>query len=164
MSNEENRAAVEAAAATEIAARSIRPKRDPGALRRAYERVTESPAGGAGKGVTQRTGTFVVPASLCEEGVFGDDFELTIRGLSAEQELRSAQAAKGDVVVMGFEMARRSLVAVNGTPIDAGRAEDDFLWEALGFGGRTLVVQVFMKMTGADADAAGKALLTLRMG
>lgn len=136
--------------------------RNPNALAQAMARVVvENKL--AKPVLPRRLVTFLMDASACLPGLFEDDFEITIGGLTAEMELEAAQAAKGQVATLAFHYARLSLVAVNGKALDKGKLEDEFLWQALGTGGRQIVAGMFAEACMPDEVAQGKARRTLRV-
>jgi hypothetical protein len=138
-------------------------KRDPGMLKRAFERSTSSIADGKRKTIPHRRLTFRVDHTICEPDVFDDDFELTVESLTAAAELEASRAAKGDPVTMAVMMARRSVFALNGVPIDRSRGEDEWLWNVLGTAGRNLVMSMFVHVGTPGEAAMGKAAGTLRI-
>jgi hypothetical protein len=137
-------------------------RRDPGALKRAMGKMVQENRL-ARPVMPRRMVTFTVDAAVCAPGVFDADFDLTIGGLTSAMELEAAQKAKGEVASLAFHYARLSLVAVNGVPLNAADLEPEWLWEALGTGGRQLVAGMFASHAFPDADAQGKALRTLRV-
>ncbi len=101
--------------------------------------------------------TFPVPRDLCTVD-FGEDFELTLQEVSAEDEMEAASkstSSTGTDITMS--LAKASLNGINGAPIPASRK--DWLWEALGMGGRMLVVIGFQTHLSPRGDAEGKARL-----
>lgn len=118
---------------------------------------TKASEGKAPKTIRRRRATFTVDHEACEPGAFPEDFRLTVEGLSADQEL-SALKSGADGASMGFAMAQRSLREFNGTPLQAH--ERDILWDLLGFAGRMIVVNEYMKhCTGVgDGASLGKSL------
>lgn len=137
-------------------------KRDPGALKRAFERSTQT-LDGKKKPIPHRRITFRVDHTICEPDVFEDDFELTVESLTSSSELAASRAAKGDPVTMAVLMSRASMASLNGVPLDRSRGEDEWLWNVLGTAGRNLVMSMFVHV-GTPGDAAmGKAIGTLRI-
>lgn len=137
--------------------------RNPRLLSQTFDRWSSAASAGgmgAARPLPRRFATFTIDASVCVPGVFAEDFDLTLGSLTPELELQAAAKSGGDPVGMAFHMARLAMVAVNGEPIGPGA--DDFLWSALGTGGRQLVTGMFAKLTG-DEGAQGKALATLRV-
>lgn len=131
-------------------------------LKRAYAKATTE--GGAGhSGIARKKITFTLDHSVCAPGVFDADLEVTVQSLSAAQELQAAKSAKGDATVMAFEMAKLSVLAVDGEALDPSIGEDEFFWEALDQGGRQLVVGMFARVGTPDDEAAGKAEASLKV-
>lgn len=120
-------------------------------------------AGGGMKGLMRRRLSFVVDHEMCEPGTFGEDFEVTITGLSSGQEMAAARAAGGDAMVMAFELAQRSLCEINSRPLSRGKGEQETLWEWLGSGGRNLVATMFTDLATPSKEARGKAEASLRV-
>lgn len=142
------------------AARAKTPVRRAGVLRDTFNRYSSSGSGGPGKEIPRRFATFTVDHTVCAVGVFAEDFELTLISLTPELELRAASNAKADPIALAFWLARLSMHSFNGEPIGPG--VDDWLWDALDYGGRQLVVSLFAAFNGTK-DAAGKATSTLRV-
>lgn len=133
--------------------------RNPRALAEAFQKF----AGGRDtppRPLPQQHVTFTMAASGCVPGVFAEDFDITLRAITPALELEAMRAANGEMMAMAFEMARRSIVAFNGAPVPAGM--DEWLWVALGTGGRQIVTGMFARLTGSE-EAQGKALATLRV-
>lgn len=139
-------------------------KKDPGALQRAFERSTKSISDGSRQSLPRKEVTFVVDHTVCAAGVFDEDFELTLRSLTSQDELAAARACKGDVTVMAMLMARNSLHALNGAMLDRGLGQDEWLWNVLDAGGRQLVVMMFANVGAPGEAALGKALASVTMG
>lgn len=125
--------------------------------------ATKVSEGDNAKQLAERRATFVIDASLCVPGSFAEDFELTIRSLSPEDELAAMNEAGAVPAALAQSYAKRSLYAVNGTPIARGRGEDSFLWRALGQGGRQMVLQMFSTVAGIDQQAVETAKKSLRL-
>lgn len=166
-----DRTATEEAAAEEVARRQATEKAPPPAaafrsnpalLQQAFERFSTraSEGGGAPPALPRRRWTFVVSKDACEPGVFPEDFEITIQSLSADSEKRAINETGLNEQGMGMSLAKRSIVEVNGAPVGPGVLE--WLWDALGTGGRTLVGGLYAQMTVPSAEVAGKAMGTLR--
>lgn len=131
-------------------------------LQAIFERSTAPlSTGGGPRALPRRTITFVVDHTLCAPGVFAEDFELTLASLTPELELEAVNAS-GTSAAMGFEMARRTIVAFNGQALGAG--QDEWLWRALDQGGRQLVVVMYAELGTAREEVAGKAKASLRFG
>ena len=135
---------------------------DPGALKSAMSR-TGGDSLASSKSMPRRQATFPVLASECAPGIFDEDFELTIRSLPSHIELEQSRKARGDSNVLGILFSRASLHALNGQVIDVNEGELDWLWEALGPGGRQLVMGMFAKTCTASEEAQKNALSGLRL-
>ncbi len=136
---------------------------DPGALKSAMSR-TGGDSLASSKGMPRRQATFPVLASECSPGIFDEDFELTIQSLTSHIELDASRKARGDSNVLGTLFARASIHALNGQVLDVNEGELDWLWEALGSGGRQLVMGMFAKTCTVSDEAQKNALSGLRLG
>lgn len=118
-----------------------------------------------GEIIRRREVTFDVDGADCAEGAFVDQegnylvFNITLRSLSSAQELECLrQVQKGPEAP--FIMARMALYKVNGRELDEARR--GFVWEALGMGGRQVVLGAFQVLGAASEAALGKYLSTRR--
>jgi len=134
-----------------------------GTLTAAWDRSTKG-LGDRRADVPRREITFTIDHTVCAPGIFEEDFEITLSALTSADELAAARASKGEVTVMALDMARRSIVAVDGEPLDRSRGQDEWLWQVLGGGGRQLVAAMFAQVGTPGEAALGKALETLRIG
>lgn len=135
-----------------------------GALRRAYDSHTQKGALGNGaRGLPRRMVTFTLDYNACAPGVFDADLEITLGSLTPAMELDAANRSKGDPTAMAFQMARMSIMAVDGDPVSGRDGLDEWFWAALDQGGRQLVVSMFARIGVPDGDALGKALATVRI-
>jgi hypothetical protein len=136
-------------------------KRTKGLLAATMQRTTSESLSGA-KGLPKRRMTFTMPADACSPGVFTEDFDITLEGLTSAVELAAARKSKGDPTSLAFWFAYYGLAAVNGDAINDAEGERDWLWEALG-PARQIVMGMFAKGCMADAESQGKALETVRV-
>lgn len=138
------------------------PKLDPAFLERVYTRRTREGADALGSGeiVPRRRVRFIVDAGDCAPGVFVDDagelvdFELTLEAPSAIQEVSITEGVKDPAEVV-MRLACASMAELNGAPVVG--AQRDFLWEALGPGGRQIVVTMYNEVGSASPSGLGKA-------
>lgn len=137
---------------------------DPNFLDNLYESMTAPLSTGKApdEGLMRRFMDFRVDAGACAPGV-KSDFIITIATLMSGQELSAARAANGDAVAMGMAMAKESIYAVNGKRVSRGMGHLDVLWEALGPGGRNLIMSKWSELSVAGDIALGKANATMRM-
>ena len=98
------------------------------------------------------TFAFTIPADHAPS--FGEDFEITLRELSYADE--AAAAESGKQLSIGFEMAKRSLYAINGVALSSVQRET--VWAGLGSKGRQLVTAVYAAKFTADGDYLAAAL------
>lgn len=140
-----------------------------GFLSETYKRHTSamgdgSLSGGAPKPLPQRELRFILAASACLPGVFDEDFEVTLRGMTPNDEEAVAlltQSAGGSRTAGQKFLAMRMWREVNGDPFtDPGQQE--WFWEAIGSAGRAII------LTRCDAlvdtgGGAGKAERTTRV-
>lgn len=109
--------------------------------------------------IATRVTTFVVDGSICEPDTFVNndgvpyDFQLTMRALNAEEELRAlTQSPPGHAVPMF--LAKCMLFQLNGKTISEGRREN--IWNMLGMAGRSLCFQGYLRLSGPSVAALGK--------
>lgn len=137
---------------------------DPGAFDRFMDRAAPKvSAGGQGGGaMRRREATCTIDHRMCEPGYFDAAFQITVSSLSSADELDALKTAGAETAI-GHVMAKRSIRAMNGRPLS--RIEVDMLWEALGFGGRVAVLNLFtVHCTGADGASLGKSLTSVEVG
>ena len=95
-----------------------------------------------------------IPAEACAVA-FGKDLRLTLRSLSAKDEIAAAAEAGSSPITLGFAMAKRALHRVGAQKLDIARR--DFLMEALGPLGRSLVMGAYNQLAVPDEEMVGKA-------
>lgn len=137
------------------------PNRDPQYFDQVFQSSTQRMSEGGHRGLPRRCVSFVVDSAACEPGTFGEDFEITLQSLNSAQELDAARNAGSDPITMGYNLAKAALHSVNGRALSKGKGEVDFLWEALGQGGRQIVANMFAETLGT-ASAQKKAKASLR--
>lgn len=137
--------------------------RDGNALKQAMSR-TGGASIGQFRAMPNRSITFDMDHTVCRPDLFQDDFEITLLGLDPDMELKAASKAKGDPTQLVNWYGYFSLAKVNGAEIDDSIGERDWLWHALGTGGRQLVAGMFATYFGAGQEAQGKALSSVRIG
>lgn len=96
--------------------------------------------GGQAKGLKRRTATFLLKKELCEPDAFEEDITVEIGGLSAKEEHEALKDA-GDGASTVFAMAKLAIRTIDGEVVR--REARNVVWDALGFGGRTAVVNHF---------------------
>lgn len=138
--------------------------RNPRALLEAFERTTRPLGDGQRPNVPRRTIQFTVDHTVCNPGVFEEDFEVTLTALTPHDELAATRESKGDVMAMAMSMARRCISHVNGAAVDRSVGMDEWLWNALGTGGRQLVTAMFAYVGTPGEEALGKAQTSLKVG
>lgn len=138
--------------------------RDAALLQRVFDRLTiagPSAFGGNRELIPRRRIEFTVNGADCAPGVFVDgagepvDFTLGLVALSSVQEIKATEDVV-DPAEAVFKTARLSLETLNGAPVLGEQIE--FLWEALGPGGRQLVITLYGRIGSASPGALGKAL------
>lgn len=102
--------------------------------------------------------TFPMSGETCAPGVFylnGEplEFKLTVVGLTHQEELEAGRTVKA-ATDLPFALAKRSLFAFKGKPLDMKKRE--WLWEALGPKGRQVVVNAYGEVNAAGDEALGK--------
>jgi len=88
----------------------------------------------------RREHTFEMDVDRCRPGVFPRNFTVTLQELSVRQEMDAAKNASGDAIRYGYEMARASVMKVDGDIIGESRT---FFWEAIGSRGRSRVIEAY---------------------
>lgn len=136
---------------------------DPSAFDAFMDRVSTTVSdGGAPRTIRRRTATVTVDHRLCEPGLFTEPFQLTVEGLSSDDEL-AALNSSNDGQSIAFNMTKRAIREFNGRKLKAH--EKQVLWEALGLAGRIAVLNAFMHhCTGADDVLLGKSLKAVEIG
>lgn len=133
---------------------------DPGFLKRIFEEhAPKFSQGRPTKPLPRLKVEFVVDHEACAPGVFPEDFRLALLGATSYSEQLAAKDAKGDPAVMAIALAKSSMHAVNGTPVVGVQRE--WLWEALGAGGRNLVMERLVDVQAPSEDAQKKATESL---
>lgn len=130
----------------------------PHALSRAMERHTRSgqAAMAGGDVIPRRYSTFVLDFTACEPGVFDEDLSLTLRSLRSSEELGAMRGSGDDPAAVGLGLAKASLCQMNGQTLTDDQRE--WLWEAIGGGGRQVVCAMYAHSGFTPAEAMGKAL------
>jgi hypothetical protein len=114
--------------------------------------AASTPVGGAamagGELFHRKRVTFEVPKHYCTVD-FPTNFDLTIIESTPQQEMAVAAIASNGNEVQ-YLLAKHSMDAVNGKKI--GETKRDWLWEALGSRGRTLVVGAYSQHLGVGPE------------
>lgn len=137
---------------------------DPGLVAAVFERTTrtnQDAFSARGEIVPRSRLRFDVDGEICAPGLFvGPDgqpyvFTVTLAALTSGQELAATRGVQDPAEAVHL-LARASMEAVNGAPL----AEDqrEFFWEALGPGGRQLVITMYGQIGGLNPQSMGKAL------
>lgn len=129
---------------------------DPGALAKAMARVQQG-GGGALRGgelIPRRSIRFTMDHQECMEGIFTEDFVIRMDTLTPAEETKVLHGA-GDPMSVVSLLAQAALADVNGTRLDdIGR---EFLWTAIGPGGRQIVIAMYNEIGAAAPMSWGKA-------
>ena len=152
-------------AAAEAKAEEVRQAHlaNPDMLKLAMDRASKAVGTGADLGkspIPRRKITFEVDPDACAPGIFPGPFLLTMQSLSSAEELTALRGVGDDAIAVGLSLAVASLHKLNGTEI--GYTQRQWLWEALGSGGRQLCATMFARVGMANAGALGKALASSR--
>jgi hypothetical protein len=143
---------------------------DPTLLQRVFDRTTISGAGalsGTREIVPRKRITFPVSGEDCAPGMFVDatgaplEFEITLAALSAAQEIKATRGVLDPTEAVQL-MARSSIEKLNGAPVVGEQVE--FLWEALGPGGRQLVIVMYQEVGSLSPANLGKARSNFVLG
>jgi hypothetical protein len=137
--------------------------RDAALLQRVFDRLTLTDGaafGGSRELIPRRRIEFTLNGADCAPGVFVDgdgdvDFTLGLVALSAAQEIKATEDVL-DPAEAVMRTAKLGIETLNGAPVLGDQV--DFLWEALGPGGRQLVITLYQKIGSASPGALGKAL------
>ena len=111
--------------------------------------------------------TFPVSGEDCAPGMFVDatgaplEFEITLAALSAAQEIKATRGVLDPTEAVQL-MARSSIEKLNGAPVVGEQVE--FLWEALGPGGRQLVIVMYQEVGSLSPANLGKARSNFVLG
>jgi hypothetical protein len=128
-----------------------------GALTRLMKRGTTDENGKGGT-MRRRRMKFTMSAGLCDPGMFDEDFDLVLVSASTQVELDALKKHADNPAAILFEMAKMCIVSCDGEPVRDGDMSREALWEALGFGGRSLLTKKWNELCGnGDADAIKKA-------
>lgn len=135
------------------------PSYDPRTLQQVFERTTKTgPGAMSGVGgdiIPRRRIEFVIVVSELAPGVFTEDIKITLAVLSAAMELKAVSGV-ADPAAAGWLTARASIELLNGAPIPEGD-QMDFVWEALGPGGRQIVFMMYQEIGSLTPVGMGKA-------
>jgi hypothetical protein len=118
----------------------------------------EAMAGG-GELIKRTKLTFTVDGAVCSPDFFVDengdyyDVQLTMQSLMSDEEL-DALAGISTPSAAPLMLAKQALCALNGRALT--QVQRDWLWEALGMGGRQLCFLAFQQIGSAGASALGK--------
>lgn len=144
-------------------AKPVRSSFSPGTFDSFMDRMSSKASdGGRPKSIRRRVATVTIDHRLCEPGLLVEDFRLEIQALDGETELAAlGNTSSGEAA--SFAMAKSSIRKFNGRALQ--KHEVDVLWEALAFGGRTVVTNVFvMHCTGADETILGNSVRQVEIG
>lgn len=154
----DERKAVEKAAE---AARDLTPPEptyDPRALQLAFDKTTrtgpDAMSPGAGDIIPRRRLDFVIVLDELAPGVFTEDIKITLAALSSAMELKAVSGIT-DPAAAGVLTSKASLELLNGAPIPPDQL--DFVWEALGPGGRQIVMTMYQEIGALTPVGMGKA-------
>lgn len=137
--------------------------RDPALLQRVFDRTTiagPNAMKGGGDLIPLKTVTFDVDGSECAPGMFVDEaggyitFSLTLTALTSVQEVKCTKGCQ-DPAEAVQRTAKASLKLLNDAPIIGDQL--DFLWEALGPGGRQLCLVMYQDVGAVSPAGMGKA-------
>jgi len=73
--------------------------------------------------------------------------------LTTEEELMAAKRAHGDPMRLAYELAKQSLVEVNGSQVSLGDGTSDKAWGAMGPMVRNLVLTAYAELHAAPEEA-----------
>jgi hypothetical protein len=139
------------------------PKTTPGkkaggkALSRLMARGTTDETGKGGM-MRRRRMKFTMAKELCDPGLFDEDFDIVLVSASTQVELDALKKHTENPAAILFEMAKMCIVSCDGEPVRDGDGSREVLWEALGFGGRSMLTRKWNELCGnGDQEALKKA-------
>ncbi len=143
---------------------------DPGLLEKVFNRATVAGPGAMshqGDIVPRKRISFDVDGSDCAPGMFVDGagnyltFRLGLASLTSGEEI-SVTKGVSDPAEAVQVTAKAALELLNGAPILGDQI--DFVWEALGSGGRQLVLTMYQEIGAITPVGLGKALASSTKG
>ncbi len=140
-------------------------KFDPTVLQRAFDRTTQTgpDAMQGGEIIPRRRITFEFSSEICAPGIFDNPdgsyatLQMTLAGLTASMEVKVTKGLLDPLETVQMT-AKASVEELNGAPVPPDQVE--WLWEALGPGGRQLVLTMFQEIGSLTPAAMGKAQAT----
>ena len=134
------------------------PVYDPRALQLAFDKTTrtgpDAMSPGGGDIIPRRRLEFVIDASELAPDVFAGDIKITLAALSSAMELKAVDGVT-DAAAAGVLTSKASLELLNDAPIPLDQL--DFVWEALGPGGRQIVMTMYQQIGALTPVGLGKA-------
>ena len=130
---------------------------DPTLLENTFNRLTKQGPEALGPGgdlIPRKRITFEVDGAECAPGVFEGTFQITLASLTADQEISISRGVTDPAEVVQLTV-KHSIERMNGAPVVGDQL--NFLWEALGPGGRHLVSIMFQEIGSLNPAALGKA-------
>lgn len=148
-----------AAAKAEVVGKLSASKFDPSALQRAFDATTrtgqDAMSMAGGDVIPRKRIEFIVDVSELAPGVFPEDIKITLIAPTSAMEVKATEASVNPGAV-GVMTVKASLLEMNGAPVPADQV--DWLWEALGPGGRQIVATAFQEIGGLTPVGLGKAV------
>jgi hypothetical protein len=109
------------------------------------------------------TFTYAVPDKLRRKVLNMEVTSITVGELSAMDELRCAQAARGDATVLAFQLAMASLRAINDKPVSPANGTQEQAWSEMGPKLRNLVMAAYSEINNADREVSEDFLKSRRV-
>jgi hypothetical protein len=154
---------------------------DPGAFQRVFQKFL-APAGDGTPPPKMRMRTVSVKIwpEVCLPETFTEPFKVNMRELTSQIEIDVMTSIRGTRILsdgdddrqddsvafgsaMGMMMAKASIYGVNGRNLTPD--EINWLWDAIGQGGRTIIVQVFTEhCSGVSGDLIARSLASVEIG
>lgn len=107
--------------------------------------------------------TYEVPAKMRRQVLGMEVQTISVGELSAMDELRCAQNARGDATVLAFNLAMASIRAVNGKPVSPADGSQEKVWSDLGPKLRNLVMAAYSEINNADREVSEDFLKSRRV-
>lgn len=134
------------------------PVYDPRALQLAFDKMTrtgqEAMSQAGGDIIPRRRLDFIIILDELSPDVFTEDIKITLMALSSAGELKAVDGVT-DAAAAGVLTSKASLELLNDAPIPLDQL--DFVWEALGPGGRQIVMTMYQQIGALTPVGLGKA-------
>ncbi len=141
----------------EEARAAAKPVFDPTVLQRVFDKTTVTGAAAMAPGgelIPRKRLEFIIDQTELAPGLFASDVQVTLVALTSTMEIRATKGVTDPQEVVAV-YAKAALELLNGAPILGDQV--DWLWEALGPGGRQLVMYQYQKIGSMTPVGMGKS-------